>query len=370
MWEALLEVVSPAGTVIVPTYYMSGGTIYSTCQDKDYCFDPRRHGTGLGALPAAFLELPEVKRSIHPTHSVSAIGKHAGYVTEAHHLAPSIFGRGSPWQRCHELDGKVLGLGVSMGPVTFYHLLEDRMLDAFPLPVRMRETFPPAVSRLGRAAARGPVVPLDPAFMTRRIDHKSRDDLREYFWRDFELAGLLQAGRVGESRSWFVGSRRFYSHLLALMNEGITIYTLPDGAGRSSPGRPATGAAGTVSTGGRRRGDGSRVLHVRAHLTTPPEFEKRWRGRFEDFGAQGDDDASIAGWSSTGLDARRRNFARLWRPGRPGARWLDVGCGAGTYTRLPGERRGADDRDGLLAADAAQGALAQPGPARHGAWAT
>lgn len=239
VWEALLEVVSPAGTVIVPTYYMSGGTIYSTCQDKDYCFDPRRHGTGLGALPAAFLELPEVKRSIHPTHSVSAIGKHAGYVTEAHHLAPSIFGRGSPWQRCHELDGKVLGLGISMGPVTFYHLLEDSVLDAFPLPVRMRETFRLRCLDWDGQPLEVPVAPLDPAFMTRRIDHKSRDDLREYFWRDFELAGLLQAGRVGESRSWFVGSRRFYSHLLALMNEGITIYTLPEElAARPPGGRP------------------------------------------------------------------------------------------------------------------------------------
>jgi SAM-dependent methyltransferase len=76
------------------------------------------------------------------------------------------------------------------------------------------------------------------------------------------------------------------------------------------------------------------VLHVPRGLTTPPEFERRWRSRFEDFGAQGDDDASIAGWSSTGLNARRRNFARLWQPGPRGALWLDVGCGAGTYTRF------------------------------------
>jgi aminoglycoside N3'-acetyltransferase len=238
VWEALLEVVSPAGTVIVPTYYMSGGTIYSTCQDKDYCFDPRHHGTGLGALPAAFLELPDVKRSIHPTHSVSAIGKHAEYVTEAHHLASSIFGVGSPWQRCHELDGKVLGLGISMGPVTFYHLLEDSVLEAFPLPVRMRETFRLHCLGWDGQPLEVPVTPLDPAFMTRRIDHKSRDDLREYFWRDFELAGLLQVGRVGESRSWFVGSRRFYSHLLALMSDGVTIYALPEDLAARPPGGP------------------------------------------------------------------------------------------------------------------------------------
>ncbi len=63
------------------------------------------------------------------------------------------------------------------------------------------------------------------------------------------------------------------------------------------------------------------------------QFEKGWRNRFEEFASIRDDDAGIAGWSSAGLDARMRRFADLWRPGRPGMRWLDAGCGAGTYTR-------------------------------------
>lgn len=48
-----------------------------------------------------------------------------------------------------------------------------------------------------------------------------------------------------------------------------------------------------------------------------------------------DDDAGIAGWTRTGLATRVRQFTRLWResPGAPGM-WLDIGCGAGTYTRL------------------------------------
>jgi len=68
------------------------------------------------------------------------------------------------------------------------------------------------------------------------------------------------------------------------------------------------------------------------------QFERRWRARFERFALTGADDAAIAGWSRNGLDARVRNFRRAWSGDRPGALWLDVGCGAGTYARLLAER--------------------------------
>ncbi|WP_026279927.1 class I SAM-dependent methyltransferase [Thioalkalivibrio sp. ALJ16] len=66
-----------------------------------------------------------------------------------------------------------------------------------------------------------------------------------------------------------------------------------------------------------------------------PGFERRWRQRFLERGAQLEDDAGIAGWTHTGLASRVRQFERLWQRAdpRPG-RWLDVGCGAGTYTRM------------------------------------
>jgi ubiquinone/menaquinone biosynthesis C-methylase UbiE len=70
-----------------------------------------------------------------------------------------------------------------------------------------------------------------------------------------------------------------------------------------------------------------------AHGGARDEFQERWRERFEYYGSARDDDAGIAGWTSSGLDARLRRFRELWRRGRPGTVWLDVGCGAGTYAR-------------------------------------
>ena len=62
-------------------------------------------------------------------------------------------------------------------------------------------------------------------------------------------------------------------------------------------------------------------------------FEARWRSRFTDYARARDDDAGIAGWSSTGLAARFRFFERQWSGAEAAGVWLDVGCGAGTYAR-------------------------------------
>lgn len=66
-------------------------------------------------------------------------------------------------------------------------------------------------------------------------------------------------------------------------------------------------------------------------------FETAWRHRFGEFAAAREDDAGIAGWTPSGLDARIRKFLSLWHGGCPGQLWLDAGCGAGTYTRLLAE---------------------------------
>ena len=171
VFEALWDAIGPDGTMIVPTYYLPGGTIANAAKDPEYIFDPTVHGSNLGALPSAFLSFPGVRRSLHPTHSVSAVGRHAEFVTAGHHKAASVFGEGSPWQRFIELGGKLLGVGISMGPVTFYHRLEDEMGDAFPLPVKRPET-----NRMRCRDATGvvhevPVRAFEVEYMHRRIDN-------------------------------------------------------------------------------------------------------------------------------------------------------------------------------------------------------
>jgi ubiquinone/menaquinone biosynthesis C-methylase UbiE len=67
-------------------------------------------------------------------------------------------------------------------------------------------------------------------------------------------------------------------------------------------------------------------------------FEQRWRERFVEFATSREDDAGIAGWSSSGLETRFRFFRSLWRAAPAGGLYLDVGCGAATYTRWLAEQ--------------------------------
>lgn len=227
--QALQHVVGPNGTLLLPAYYMPGGSIRAACEVDGYVFDVRRHGTHMGRLPEAFLASSGIQRSIHPTHSVAAWGRHAAWLTEAHHLAPSIFGHGSPWQRLIGLEqAKVLGLGISMGPVTFYHVLEDALGDAFPLQVWDAQTrHLPCLDQTGKRHE-VPLRPFAPALAQQRIDHRSRDDLRAYFLTEFTQAGLLHAGHVGEAASWWIPACTFYTHLEHLARQGITIYATPE----------------------------------------------------------------------------------------------------------------------------------------------
>jgi aminoglycoside 3-N-acetyltransferase len=223
--RALQDAVGPQGTLVLPTYYLPGGTVRATCEMTDYVFDPRRHGTNMGRLPEAFLAAGDIHRSIHPTHSVSAWGRHAEYLTEAHHRAPSIFGTGSPWQRFIDSDNaKVLGLGISMGPVTFYHALEDAMGDAFPVHIWDKDVaFLPALDNSGKRWE-VPVRPFEPDIAKRRMDNPSRADLRDYFQQEFDAAGLRVNGKVGDAASWFIPARAFFDHLRQLSTENVTIY--------------------------------------------------------------------------------------------------------------------------------------------------
>jgi len=82
-------------------------------------------------------------------------------------------------------------------------------------------------------------------------------------------------------------------------------------------------------------------MTTRERIDSEPKrtsFEAQWHERFVEFATLREDDAGIAGWSPSGLDTRFRFFRKHWRQAEPGGRYIDVGCGAATYTRWLAER--------------------------------
>jgi aminoglycoside 3-N-acetyltransferase len=87
-------------------------------------FDPRTTPTAMGAIPESFRTWPGTLRSDHPLESVCARGPVAGAITSEHPLAFSE-GRGGPFEKLYDLDGRVLLLGVGFNRCTALHFAES-----------------------------------------------------------------------------------------------------------------------------------------------------------------------------------------------------------------------------------------------------
>lgn len=117
--DALLEVLGPAGTLVVPTFTFYHGPGKS----PDPVFDPRRDPSTMGKITEAVRRRSDAQRSCHLLHSVAALGPKAIEVT-AHH-GPSAWAADGPFWKLYELDARILLLGVPYLRCTFFHLVEQ-----------------------------------------------------------------------------------------------------------------------------------------------------------------------------------------------------------------------------------------------------
>ena len=112
--HALLECIGPEGTLVMPSW--SGL--------DDEAFDPRTSPVDpdLGVTAAVFRRLPGVERSGHP-FAFAALGRDARAIVSDPLPLPPHAPR-SPVGRVHDLDGRVLLIGVDHTADTTIHLAE------------------------------------------------------------------------------------------------------------------------------------------------------------------------------------------------------------------------------------------------------
>jgi len=116
--RALIETVGPEGTLVFPTH--SWEEMESGCRT----FDVRRTKVCVGAIPECFRSWPGVVRSLHPTHSVAAIGPLANWLTAGHESSGTPCGPGSPYLKILDRDGQILFLGTTLASNTAFHTIE------------------------------------------------------------------------------------------------------------------------------------------------------------------------------------------------------------------------------------------------------
>lgn len=140
--NALLEVLGPAGTLMMPTHSTnlsdpgswSNPPIPAAWVDQVReampAYDPAVTPTrSMGAIVECFRHVPGVSRSAHPALSASAVGPHAPLLLDGHQLDHGL-GESSPQARLYDLDGMILLMGVSHANNTSLHLAEYRAASA------------------------------------------------------------------------------------------------------------------------------------------------------------------------------------------------------------------------------------------------
>ena len=120
--DAVLEVIGPSGTLLAPTLTGSGDL---SAENPPY-FDPDATPCWTGIIPETLRRRPVAVRSLHPTHSVAAIGADAVFLTAGHRCSVTPCDELSPFGRLAALpDSYVLLLGVSHESNTLFHYVEE-----------------------------------------------------------------------------------------------------------------------------------------------------------------------------------------------------------------------------------------------------
>ncbi len=120
-FAAFLEVLGEDGTLILPAFS------YRTVTYDEPLFDRDLTPSCVGFLPEWFrTEMKGVKRSLHATHSCTAIGKNADYFIKGHELDATPVGENSPISKLPLIGGKILILGSHPDHNTTLHGVEEK----------------------------------------------------------------------------------------------------------------------------------------------------------------------------------------------------------------------------------------------------
>jgi aminoglycoside 3-N-acetyltransferase len=213
--EAFAErLVGPGRTLLVPA--LPYNTTMKEYLDGVSGFDVRNAPNAMGAIPNILMGREGALRSVHPSHSVVALGERAAEYVRDHELDATPFGLNSPYRKLTMANGSILMLGVGLNSVTNFHVYEDLLGEA--MPVRVYLPSPrsvPCVRRDG-SAVEVTAVCHDPKVSAIRQCERARPFLQK--------EGAIRTVPFGESELSVVDARGFSRALLKMLLAGESIY--------------------------------------------------------------------------------------------------------------------------------------------------
>jgi aminoglycoside 3-N-acetyltransferase len=199
--DALIELCGPHRTLAMPAFFFGGRDVDPIAYYRERpVFDVRHQPSETGLLTELFRRRDGVRRSLHPTVSVIALGPHADELVTGHHLAKTSFGEGTPFAIMAERRTAIVGIGAEyFRSLTQVHAAEDLLGERYPLAVR------PSMLPIQLKGFDGTVhhyeLPFNKSVMGRRIERLERllgpDELVQWRFHGVPLF-VTSAARVTE----------------------------------------------------------------------------------------------------------------------------------------------------------------------------
>ncbi|MGZ3866679.1 MAG: peptidoglycan bridge formation glycyltransferase FemA/FemB family protein [Bacteroidia bacterium] len=221
--DALIKSVGKEGNIAMPAYsYVE--SMEKTFKMPDYIFDPEKSPSVVGKITEIFRKMPGVKRSHHPTHSICAIGPQADLILSGHKEAATNFGKNTPFHKIRELKGKIVGLGINLGPVTIYHTIEDFYPELFkgvylPEPANLK-------MMLDSKTVEKKIFIHNPDYHKDRIDKNPL--IEKWLHEHLSKKGILHESNFGKGTIWWMDIQTLFDELILLRKNKISIYKVPN----------------------------------------------------------------------------------------------------------------------------------------------
>ena len=210
----LKEMVGEEGTLLFPAaHFLERAEEYLR---KENIFDIAKSPSRMGLLSELARRDKHAVRSLHPTNSVVAIGKHARELTGNHHKDIFPCGIMSPYFRIVDYDGIIVGIGVSTDYLSFVHCVEDTKEYSFPIETRCKEIFRAQVRKSDGEIILVKTLAAHPRIRYRNIPLFMKKHIPGETAKDFNVKG---------ANLFKANAKALYNQMGNLAAKKITIYT-------------------------------------------------------------------------------------------------------------------------------------------------
>ena len=195
------------GLVVLPTL------TWSVADSAERIFDISKTPSQVGILTELFRRRKGVLRSLHPTHSLAALGRDAAWLVSGDCLSHTPCGPASSWHKLLEINAKILMIGCDLTSCTFIHGIEE--WNGVP----------------GRLAPPAEFTVIDAEGRRRRfLSSPHLGSPSEQYWRAqdaLSAGGVLTFGRFGGAQVMLMQAQGLFDTVSQLLSDNPALFDKP-----------------------------------------------------------------------------------------------------------------------------------------------